>query len=158
VEILYASGIRVAELVGLRLGDVDYARRLLLVTGKGNKQRMVPFGEPAAIALERWIRFGRSKFVAETSDDWLLLRASGKPVNVRTVYAIVAGLLGQTPGGAAGPHALRHSFATHLLDGGADLRAVQELLGHSSLGTTQIYTHVSVERLKKGYEGAHPRA
>lgn len=158
VELLYATGMRVAELAALKLGDIDYSRKLILVTGKGNKQRMLPFGEPAALALERWLRHGRSKFVTESSDDSLLLRASGKPVSVRTVYAIVAKLLDETPGGAAGPHALRHSFATHLLDGGADLRTVQELLGHSSLGTTQIYTHVSVERLKQGYEGAHPRA
>jgi integrase/recombinase XerC len=158
VELLYASGMRVSELVGLRLGDIDYTRRLLLVTGKGNKQRMVPYGEPAAIALERWIRQGRNHFVTELSDDSLLLNPKGKRLNVRVVYGIVAKLLDATSAGAAGPHALRHSFATHLLDGGADLRAVQELLGHSSLATTQIYTHVSIERLKKGYEGAHPRA
>jgi integrase/recombinase XerC len=158
VELLYASGMRVSELVGLRLGDIDYSRRLLLVTGKGNKQRMVPYGEPAAIALERWIRQGRNHFVTELSDDSLLLNPKGKRLNVRVVYGIVAKLLDATSAGAAGPHALRHSFATHLLDGGADLRAVQELLGHSSLATTQIYTHVSIERLKKGYEGAHPRA
>ena len=158
LELLYASGMRVSELVGLRLGDIDYSRRLLLVTGKGNKQRMVPYGEPAAIALERWIRQGRNHFVTELSDDSLLLNPKGKRLNVRVVYGIVAKLLDATSAGAAGPHALRHSFATHLLDGGADLRAVQELLGHSSLATTQIYTHVSIERLKKGYEGAHPRA
>jgi len=158
IELLYATGMRVSELVGLNLGDIDYGRRLLLVTGKGNKQRMVPYGEPAAAALERWIARGRPHLQTEVTDDALLLGARGRRINVRVVYGIVAKLLASTPLGAAGPHTLRHTAATHLLDGGADLRAVQELLGHSSLGTTQIYTHVSVERLKQGYQGAHPRA
>ena len=158
IELLYATGMRVSELVGLNLGDIDYGRRLLLVTGKGNKQRMVPYGEPAAAALERWIARGRPHLQTEVTDDALLLGARGRRINVRVVYGIVAKLLDSTPLGAAGPHTLRHTAATHLLDGGADLRAVQELLGHSSLGTTQIYTQVSVERLKQGYQGAHPRA
>jgi len=158
VELLYATGMRVSELVGINLADIDYSRHLILVTGKGDKQRMVPFGQPAAVALERWIRHGRPKLQRETSDDALLLNSRGQRLGVRVAYGIVANILAQTPMGAAGPHALRHSAATHLLDGGADLRAVQELLGHSSLGTTQIYTHVSVERLKQGYQTAHPRA
>jgi integrase/recombinase XerC len=158
IELLYASGMRVSELVGLDLADIDYSRRLLRVTGKGNKQRMVPYGEPAALALEAWIRHGRPAFQTEATDDALFLSSRGKRVNVRVIYGLVAGILADTPMGAAGPHTLRHTAATHLLDGGADLRAVQELLGHASLGTTQIYTHVSVERLKKGYQGAHPRA
>lgn len=158
IELLYATGMRVSELVGLNLSDIDYSRRLLRVTGKGNKQRMVPYGEPAAVALENWIRQGRPAFITETSDDALLLAARGKRVNVRVIYGLVAGVLADTPSGAAGPHTLRHTAATHLLDGGADLRSVQELLGHASLGTTQIYTHVSVERLREGYRGAHPRA
>jgi integrase/recombinase XerC len=158
IELLYATGMRVSELVGLGLGDIDYSRRLLRVTGKGNKQRMVPYGEPAAAALELWIGKGRPAFQTENSDDALLLSARGKRVNVRVIYGLVAGILADTPIGAAGPHALRHTAATHLLDGGADLRAVQELLGHASLGTTQIYTQVSVERLRQGYQGAHPRA
>ena len=157
-ELLYATGIRVSELTGLNLGDIDYSRRLLRVTGKGNKQRMVPYGEPAAAALELWIQKGRPHFQTDATDDALLISSRGKRVNVRVVYGLVSKLLGQTQAGALGPHALRHTAATHLLDGGADLRAVQELLGHSSLGTTQIYTHVSVERLKQGYGNAHPRA
>lgn len=162
VELLYATGIRVSELVGLNLEDIDYGRNILRVTGKGDKQRMVPFGTPALAALEYWIRTGRPQFealatgVADRSA--LLLTARGKRVGVRQVYALVAALLESTPTGAAGPHALRHSAATHLLDGGADLRAVQELLGHASLGTTQIYTHVSIDRLRDGYRNAHPRA
>jgi integrase/recombinase XerC len=158
VELLYGSGIRVSELVGLNLEDIDYGRKILRVTGKGNKQRMVPYSDPAGEALASWIRFGRTQFENEVSKNALLITSRGKRVGVRQVYALVANLLGETAVGQAGPHALRHSAATHLLDGGADLRAVQELLGHSSLATTQIYTHVSVDRLKQGYLKAHPRA
>jgi integrase/recombinase XerC len=157
-EILYATGMRVSELIGLNLGDVDKARKLFLVTGKGNKQRMVPFGQPAFIALERWLEVGRPVLATDKSGSALLLTEKGSRIGTRQVYALVASLLAQTPTGAAGPHTLRHTAATHLLDGGADLRAVQELLGHANLGTTQIYTHVSIERLKQGYENAHPRA
>jgi integrase/recombinase XerC len=148
IELLYASGARVSEIVGLDLTDVDYGRRVLRVMGKGSKQRMVPYGEPAADALDRWIRLGRPALVTEASGTALLLSGRGKRVGVRQVYGLVANLTRATQTGTAGPHALRHSAATHLLDGGADLRAVQELLGHASLGTTQIYTHVSIDRLK----------
>lgn len=158
IEILYASGCRVSELVGLNLEDVDYARNILRVMGKGSKQRMVPFGVPAREALDAWVRHGRSQFLNDKSGQALLINSRGQRLGVRQVYALVALLTDGTPTGATGPHALRHSAATHLLDGGADLRAVQELLGHASLGTTQIYTHVSVERLRDGYEKAHPRA
>lgn len=158
IELLYGSGIRVSELVGLNLEDIDYSRKILKVTGKGNKQRMVPYSDPASSALEQWIRLGRKQFENELSKNALLITSRGRRVGVRQVYALVATLLSSTAVGVAGPHALRHSAATHLLDGGADLRAVQELLGHSSLATTQIYTHVSVDRLKQGYLKAHPRA
>lgn len=158
IELLYGSGIRVSELVGLNLEDIDYGRKILRVTGKGDKQRMVPYSDPAGLALDKWIREGRPQFVNEVSQNALLISSRGKRVGVRQVYALVAKLLSETAVGQAGPHALRHSAATHLLDGGADLRAVQELLGHSSLATTQIYTHVSVDRLKQGYLKAHPRA
>jgi len=158
VELLYGSGIRVSELVGLELEDIDYGRKILRVTGKGNKQRMVPYSDPASDALSLWISKGRPQFANEVSGNALLINSRGKKVGVRQVYALVAKLLADSPVGQAGPHALRHSAATHLLDGGADLRAVQELLGHSSLATTQIYTHVSVDRLKQGYLKAHPRA
>ncbi len=158
VELLYASGARVSEIAGLNLQDVDYSRNLLRVTGKGNKQRMIPFGLPARDALDQWVVVGRRQLESEVSTDALLLNHRGSRVGVRQIYALVASLLSNTPTGAAGPHSLRHSAATHLLDGGADLRAVQELLGHASLGTTQIYTHVSIERLKSGYANAHPRA
>ena len=158
VEILYASGIRVSELVGLNLQDIDYGRRILSVMGKGSKQRMVPYGQPAGDAIARWIAIGRNQFANEKSGNALLINSRGQRIGVRQAYALVANLLEGTATGVAGPHALRHSAATHLLDGGADLRAVQELLGHSSLATTQIYTHVSVDRLKQGYLKAHPRA
>ena len=158
VELLYATGARVSELVGLNIADIDFSRNLLRVLGKGGKERMVPFGLPARDALDAWLTLGRKQYANEKSGDALLLTSRGGRVGVRQVYSLVAGLLAETPTGSAGPHSLRHSAATHLLDGGADLRAVQELLGHASLGTTQIYTHVSIERLKEGYKLAHPRA
>lgn len=157
-ELLYATGMRVSELAGVNLQDIDHSRALIRVTGKGNKQRMLPYGSPAADAMDQWIRFGRPRVQTEKSPDSLLLSSRGLRVGVRQLYSLVARELGQTPTGKAGPHTLRHSAATHLLDHGADLRAVQEILGHASLGTTQIYTHVSVERLRKSFEQAHPRA
>lgn len=158
VELLYATGARVSEIAGLNLEDIDHNRGLLRVVGKGAKVRMVPFGKPAADALDLWIRAARGQLVTHASGNALLLNSRGQRIGVRQIYGLVANLLAATPTGAAGPHSLRHSAATHLLDGGADLRAVQELLGHSSLGTTQIYTHVSIERLREGYKNAHPRA
>ena len=158
VELLYASGARVSELVGLDLESIDYSRNIMRVMGKGAKERMVPFGQPARDALDVWIRIARPKLATQKSGQALLLNSRGQRMGVRQVYSLVANLLEATPTGAAGPHSLRHSAATHLLDGGADLRAVQELLGHASLGTTQIYTHVSIERLRAGYQNAHPRA
>lgn len=157
-ELLYATGMRVSELAGLDTADFDFSRRLVRVRGKGNKERMLPYGEKAADALDGWLRVGRRKFEVPTSGDALLLSSRGKRVGVRQLYSMVAKQLAETPTGPAGPHTLRHSAATHLLDHGADLRAVQEILGHASLGTTQIYTHVSVERLKKSFDQAHPRA
>jgi len=157
-ELLYATGMRVSELAGLNLSDIDYSRQLLKVTGKGNKQRMLPYGNAAAKALNDYVRVARPKLATDSSPDALLLTSRGKRVGVRQLYALVANLLAQTATGSAGPHTLRHSAATHLLDHGADLRAVQEILGHSSLATTQIYTHVSVERLRDAFEQAHPRA
>ena len=158
VELLYASGARVSELVGLDIESIDYSRNIMRVMGKGSKERMVPFGQPARDALDKWIRISRPMLESEKSGRALLLNSRGQRIGVRQVYGLVAKLLEATPTGAAGPHSLRHSAATHLLDGGADLRAVQELLGHASLGTTQIYTHVSIERLRDGYKNAHPRA
>jgi integrase/recombinase XerC len=159
VELLYATGVRVGELAGMDIDDLDPDRRTLRVLGKGNKERTVPYGLPAAVAVDDWLRRGRTKLVSAASGSALFLGVRGGRVDQRQVRSVVKDLfeaLGDTS--ATGPHALRHSAATHLLDGGADLRAVQEILGHSSLATTQIYTHVSVDRLRKSYQQAHPRA
>jgi integrase/recombinase XerC len=159
LEVLYASGIRVGELCGLDVDDVDRDRRVLRVLGKGAKERMVPVGAPALRAVDRWLVHGRPRLTGPGSGAALFLGARGGRVDPRTVRRSVHALLGHVPGAPdLGPHGLRHSAATHLLDGGADLRSVQELLGHATLATTQIYTHVSVDRLKATYDQAHPRA
>jgi integrase/recombinase XerC len=163
VELLYASALRVSELVGLDLTSVDLGRLTVRVIGKGNKERVVPFGVPAKTAIVRYLHEARPVLLEAAREgnagDALFLARSGKRLGTRTVYELVSSLLADIPGsGPSGPHALRHTAATHLLDGGADLRAVQEMLGHASLGTTQIYTHVSAERLKASYASAHPRA
>ncbi|MDG9674962.1 tyrosine recombinase XerC [Micromonospora sp. DH14] len=158
LELLYATGVRVSEACGLDVGDVDHGRRVLRVFGKGGKERAVPYGVPAQRALDDWLRRGRPAMVAAHSGDALLLGARGGRLNPTTARQIV-GAYAETAGlPRTSPHGLRHSAATHLLEGGADLRAVQELLGHSSLASTQIYTHVSVERLRAAYRQAHPRA
>lgn len=159
VELLYASGIRVSELTGLDIDDIDLERLTIRVLGKGSKERVVPFGVPARNALVDYLQRARPRLIAKGSGPACFLGTHGRRLGTRAVYQLVAGLLSEIPGsGPSGPHALRHTAATHLLDGGADLRAVQELLGHASLGTTQIYTHVSTERLKESYRTAHPRA
>jgi integrase/recombinase XerC len=158
--LLYASAMRVSELTGLRLGAIDRSRLTARVLGKGGKERVVPFGVPAAHALDRYLADARTALRGDRADPGILfLNSRGTAMNTRSVYELVAGLLSELPGsGPSGPHAFRHTAATHLLDGGADLRAVQEILGHASLSTTQIYTHVSAERLKQSYAAAHPRA
>jgi integrase/recombinase XerC len=157
VELLYASALRVSEIVGLDLDDVDLGRLTVRVTGKGSKERVVPFGAPAKRAIVDY-EHHRHELVTEPTPA-VFLGARGKRIGTRTVYQLIAGLLAGVPGsGPAGPHTLRHTAATHLLDGGADLRSVHEMLGHASLGTTQLYTHVSAERLKESYRNAHPRA
>jgi integrase/recombinase XerC len=159
LELLYGCGIRVAELCALDVGDVDHERRTVRVMGKGSRERVVPFGVPAARALEEWLSAGRPALVVEKSPPALFLGRRGGRVNQRQVREVVHELLVGVDGAPQlGPHGLRHSAATHLLDGGADLRSVQELLGHATLATTQIYTHVSVERLRASYRQAHPRA
>lgn len=159
VELLYGGGIRVAELVGLDVDDVDRGRRVLRVLGKGAKERSVPYGAPAEAALQRYLTGGRPDLVTAASGPALLLAARGGRLGTREVRRIVHRAVSAVEGAPdIGPHGLRHSAATHLLEGGADLRAVQEILGHASLATTQIYTHVSVERLRAAYEQAHPRA
>lgn len=157
VELLYSSGIRVGELCGLDLGDVDADRRVLRVIGKGDKQRTVPYGAPAAASVAAWLTRGRPALATAGSGEALLLGARGGRLDQRMARTVVHRATAAA-GAEVGPHGLRHSAATHLLEGGADLRVVQELLGHSSLATTQLYTHVSVERLRAVHDQAHPRA
>lgn len=158
LEVLYATGIRVGELCGLDIDDLDRERRVLRVFGKGRKERTVPYGVPAERALERWLT-ARPQLFTPGAGAGLFLGARGRRIDQRTVRAMVHRRLVDVPGAPdLGPHGLRHTAATHLLEGGADLRSVQELLGHASLATTQIYTHVSTDRLRRAYQQAHPRA
>jgi integrase/recombinase XerC len=159
VEMLYATGIRVSELCGLDVDDVDTANRLLRVLGKGNKQRTVPYGKPAAASLRAWLADGRPTLAAAESGPALLLGPRGRRIDPRQARTVVHQTMSAVDGAPdIGPHGLRHSAATHLLEGGADLRVVQELLGHTSLATTQLYTHVTVARLRAVHDQAHPRA
>ena len=159
IELLYATGIRVGELCGLDIDDVDQERRVVRVLGKGRKERAVPFGAPAGDALKLWLDRGRPELITEASGAALFVGARGGRLDQRMARRIVHERLAAVDGGPdVGPHGLRHTAATHLLEGGADLRSVQEILGHASLGTTQIYTHVSNERLRAAYRLAHPRA
>lgn len=158
LELLYATGMRVAELVGLDVPDVVFSNRTVKVTGKGNKQRVMPFGAPAQKAIRRWLDDGRPLLVGEQSAAALFLGRQGKRIDQRMVRRVVHECARDAGVPDISPHALRHSAATHMLDGGADLREVQELLGHSSLKTTQRYTHVSIEQLKARYGQAFPRA
>ena len=159
VEMLYATGARVGELCGLDFNDIDYDRQTIRVLGKGNKERTIPFGNPALRALTSWLKQGRDQIAQSQSGDAVFIGARGKRIDQRTVRTVVYEALSAIEGiERMGPHALRHSAATHLLEGGADLRTVQEILGHASLATTQIYTHVSTERLQKAFKQAHPRA
>jgi integrase/recombinase XerC len=159
LEMLYATAIRVGELVGLDLDDVDRERRVVRVFGKGRKERMVPYGQPASRALERWLASGRPSLRAEGAGAALFLGARGRRIDQRAVRDLVHRRIAEVPGAPdIGPHGLRHTAATHLLEGGADLRSVQELLGHASLATTQLYTHVTTDRLRRAYQQAHPRA
>ncbi|MDT5349188.1 MAG: integrase/recombinase XerC [Mycobacterium sp.] len=159
VELLYATGIRVSELCGLDVDDIDTGHRVVRVLGKGNKERTVPFGRPAAEALQAWLADGRPVLVTPESGPALLLGSRGRRLDVRQARTVVHQTVAAVDGAPdIGPHGLRHSAATHLLEGGADLRVVQELLGHSSLATTQLYTHVAVSRLRAVHDQAHPRA
>jgi integrase/recombinase XerC len=162
LEVLYAAGTRIAEITGLNTGDVDLSGGYIRVFGKGAKERLVPLGDYATTALQAYLRHGRPRLIKRETgrfEEALFLNRVGQRLsprglrNILKAYAVKAGLPGRVS-----PHTLRHSFATHLLDGGADLRVVQELLGHARLSTTQVYTHLSKERLKKVYDKTHPRA
>ncbi|PZF87129.1 tyrosine recombinase XerC [Micromonospora deserti] len=158
LELLYGTGVRISEACGLDVADVDHARRVVRVLGKGGRERAVPYGVPAQQAIDEWLRRGRPVLTAAHSRDALLLGARGGRLHPTAARRVVTGYAEAVGLPRIGPHGLRHSAATHLLEGGADLRAVQELLGHASLASTQIYTHVSVERLRAAYRQAHPRA
>ena len=158
LELLYGTGVRISEACGLDVTDVDQGRRVVRVLGKGGRERSVPYGVPAQRALDTWLSLGRPALATPGSGRALLLGARGGRLNPTTARRIVADWTEAAGVPRVTPHGLRHSAATHLLEGGADLRAVQELLGHSSLASTQIYTHVSVERLRAAYRQAHPRA
>ena len=159
LELLYASGMRVSELCGLDLADLDAGRSVVRVFGKGRKERTIPVGRPAWRALERWLSGSRAKLVTAESGAALFVGERGRRIDPRVVRRVVHRALRVVDGAPdLGPHGLRHAMATHLLEGGADLRSVQEMLGHASLATTQIYTHVTDDRLRNAFEQAHPRA
>jgi integrase/recombinase XerC len=159
LELLYATGVRVGELVALDIDDLDRSRHVARVLGKGRKERTVPYGLPADQALDAWLCRGRPQLVVPGSGAALFLGARGRRIDQRAVRTLVHRRIADVPGAPdIGPHGLRHTAATHLLEGGADLRSVQELLGHASLATTQLYTHVSTDRLRQAYRQAHPRA
>ena len=159
LELLYATGIRVGELCGLDVDDLDHERRVVRVLGKGRKERSVPYGVPAERSLGAWLRHGRPALAVQGSGPALFLGTRGGRLDQRAVRTMVHARLTDVPGAPdLGPHGLRHTAATHLLEGGADLRSVQELLGHASLATTQIYTHVTTDRLRQAFRQAHPRA
>ena len=159
LEMLYATGIRVGELVGLDIDDIDRDRQVIRVFGKGRKERTVPFGRPAARALDFWLKQGRPRLAVEGAGAAVFLGARGRRIDQRAVRTLVHRRIAEVPGAPdIGPHGLRHTAATHLLEGGADLRSVQELLGVDSTATTEIYTHVTTDRLRRAYQQAHPRA
>jgi integrase/recombinase XerC len=159
LELLYATGLRVSELVGLRLGDVDLSARQVRTVGKGRKERIVPFGRPAAEAVRTWLKARAALAPASRDADFVFLNARAGRLTDRSVRRVLdRAMLGAEVARHASPHALRHSFATHLLAAGADLRSIQELLGHASLSTTQKYTHLDVERLLEVYRKSHPKA
>jgi integrase/recombinase XerC len=159
LEVLYATGIRVSELCGLDMADLDRERQVIRVFGKGSKERTVPVGAPAVRAVDVWLEKARPHLVTGESGHAIFLGERGKRIDPRVARRVVHRSLQMTPGAPdLGPHGLRHAMATHLLEGGADLRSVQEMLGHASLATTQIYTHVTNERLRSAFEQAHPRA
>ncbi|MBE9374371.1 tyrosine recombinase XerC [Saccharopolyspora sp. HNM0983] len=159
LELLYATGVRVGELCGLDVDDVDREHRVVQVVGKGDRERTVPFGAPADEALQKWLAGGRPLLCGDSSGAALFLGVRGRRLDQRAVRRLAHDAVGSVPGAPdIGPHGFRHSAATHLLEGGADLRSVQELLGHATLAATQLYTHVTVERLKAIHDRTHPRS
>lgn len=160
LELLYATGVRVSELTGLRLRDINRGEATIRVYGKGDKERIVPYGIPAGLALEEYLEQGRPALIApdKTAGDWVFLGVKGGRLDTRLVRGMLHRMTAVAGVPDVGPHGLRHTAATHLLNGGADLRSVQEILGHASLGTTQRYTHLSTEGLRRVYLQSHPHA
>jgi integrase/recombinase XerC/integrase/recombinase XerD len=159
LELAYSSGLRCAELVALDRDSIDFEGEVVRVRGKGGKERIVPLGEPAQRAVSEYLSRARPTLVADRAEQALLVSKSGRRLSPSDVTRRLALAVRRTSiAGRVSPHALRHSFATHMLEGGADLRSIQELLGHSSISTTQIYTRVEPSRLREAYAGAHPRA
>src|SRR6202011_2012462 len=159
LEVMYACGLRVSEAIGLELGDVDLEEAILCARGKGSKERLVPIGRQAVAALRGYGRAGRPALLGAKVESRLFLNSRGSPLTRQGLYKIVQGhARGAGLQERMSPHTLRHSFATHLLAGGCDLRSLQEMLGHADLAPTQVYTHLSAERLKDAYFSAHPRA
>lgn len=160
LELFYASGIRLSELVGLKLKDIQFKHKLISVTGKGNKQRLIPLGDSALEAIDLYLDYYKEDFEAPGPSSPLFISSRGEKISIRNVRLRIEKHLKKVSNGATknSPHVLRHTFATHLLDEGADLESVRMMLGHESLSTTQIYTHVKMERLKEAYSKAHPRA
>ncbi|MEE8365905.1 MAG: tyrosine recombinase XerC [Gammaproteobacteria bacterium] len=157
-ELIYSSGLRLAELVSINLGDIDLPQKQLIVTGKGNKTRYLPVGAKAISAIRRWLKI-RSEFIRDPGENALFLSKQGNRISARNVQSRLNRLIArQSLEQHLSPHTLRHSFATHLLESSGDLRAVQELLGHADISTTQIYTHLDFQHLAKVYDAAHPRA
>lgn len=160
IELFYACGIRLSELVNLKIKDIQFNNKLISVTGKGNKQRLLPLSDMSILAMKVYLKFYEDKFQKPQQNDPLFVSNLGKQISIRNVRVRVENHMKEISDGAKknSPHVLRHSFATHLLDEGADLESVRMMLGHESLSTTQIYTHVKMERLKEAYDKAHPRA
>ncbi len=157
-EIIYSSGLRISEALNLKLNEVNFESKALRITGKGNKERIVPFGDAATLAIKEYIKF-RLSLKSGSKCEYMFITKSGRKLDSSQAYRAINAAMKKVSGvEQKSPHVLRHSFATHLLDNGADIKSVSELLGHASLSTTQVYTHVSVERLKEAYKKAHPRA
>ena len=156
LELLYATGLRVSELINIKLEDIDIYNSLVKTVGKGSKMRIIPFGSYATMALEKYILEYRSKFIKKEATDYLFLNNHGKKMTRQGFFKILKNLAKEKGINELSPHTLRHSFATHMLSGGADLRSIQEMLGHANLSTTEIYTNISREDLKNNYHSTHP--
>ena len=159
IELMYSTGVRVSELVNIKLSDIDFSRRQIRIMGKGSYERFVFYGERASKAIDKYTRGLRNDLLKEKKSDYLILNKDGNKITTRGIAKILDGVIKETSvRSSVSPHTLRHSFATHLLDSGCDLRSVQEMLGHKNINSTEVYTHVTSERLKDVYFTSHPRS